>query len=37
MAMPDRTPAKATVAGDSLCAVERVDVATACPKEESDG
>jgi 5-methyltetrahydropteroyltriglutamate--homocysteine methyltransferase len=30
-------PVQATVAGDSLCASERLDGATACPKENSDG
>jgi hypothetical protein len=27
---------QATVAADSLCVSERIDVATACPKEKSD-
>jgi hypothetical protein len=31
------TPVQATLAGDSLCASERLDVAAACPKENSDG
>jgi hypothetical protein len=30
-------PVQAAVAADSLCASERIDVATACPKENSDG
>jgi hypothetical protein len=30
-------PVQAKVAGDSVRASERMDVATACPKENSDG